>query len=223
MSAKKIDQLPQLDPATLTGNELLIVEQPQGDSSTTYKMLLDHLLKGFLPTPVITNVEADIQLNEITIKGSGLSQATVVKVNNVELTSSLEVIENKLALVVSTTIEAEGSYEVEISNLYKKVVVQATLVNAPPTVTTYRFDLQEATEYNFESVTINSNQVTIENDDFATAFTTAATAAGLEINNIVIAPEATPPYMSLELNSDSADVSIYDTLSAKAYLLTPQS
>ncbi|WP_052594166.1 hypothetical protein [Aureispira sp. CCB-QB1] len=81
MPSTPINQLPVI--GTVTLDDVVIVEQTIGSTTTTHQATVRQLVGGFSPVPTITNLTWDAPSDGLTIQGDNLLPTTLVLVNDI--------------------------------------------------------------------------------------------------------------------------------------------
>ena len=118
MSAQKIEDLPSI--STVGMNDVLIVEQTNGATTTTYKGTVGDLLSVISPAPSITNVTWDEGLKELTIEADNLLPNSLIRVDEIPYSTKTYTATDIDKAIVVVNIEtglATGSHEVKVINL----------------------------------------------------------------------------------------------------------
>ena len=118
MSAQKIEDLPSI--STVGMNDVLIVEQTNGATTTTYKGTVGDLLSVISPAPSITNVTWEEGLKELTIEADNLLPNSLIRVDEIPYSTKTYTATDIDKAIVVVNIEtglATGSHEVKVINL----------------------------------------------------------------------------------------------------------
>lgn len=81
MPSTPINQLPPIPNVTL--DDVLIIEQTIGTTTTTHQATVRQLLGGFSPVPTITNLTWNAGITLLQIEGENLLPNTLVSVNDI--------------------------------------------------------------------------------------------------------------------------------------------
>lgn len=122
MSTSYLDQLPSI--ASITKEDILLIQQEIGAQKTTYKTTVEQLLAAFVPVPAISEVLWDSGKKELTIQGTNLFPTTLCIVDadaypiftHENITQEESTI-NKVVLSLVNGL-AEGEHEIVVKNAF---------------------------------------------------------------------------------------------------------